>query len=62
MSTEKALALAMAQGHRIYALTAENACQLNHIFIDDGSRAEFQLALANCLEVIVFQAPLTVNG
>lgn len=50
----------MAQGQRIYTLTAENASQLNQITIDDGSRAEIQLALVNDLEVTVHQAPITV--
>lgn len=62
VSTAKALALAMAQGQRIYTLTDENASQLNNITIDDGSRAEIQLALVNGLEVTVHQAPITVNG
>lgn len=62
VSTAKALALAMAQGQRIYTLTAENASELNNITNDDGSRTEIQLALSKGLEVTVHQAPITVNG
>jgi len=62
VSTAKALAIAMAQGQRIYTLTQSNASQLNHITIDDGSRNEIQNALANGLEVTVHQSPISVNG
>jgi hypothetical protein len=62
VSTAKALALAMAQGQRIYTLSSENASQLNNITIDDGARAEIQQALVQGLEVTVHQAPITVNG
>ena len=62
VSTAKALALAMAQGQRIYTLTSANASQLTFITIDDGSRTAIQQALAQGLEVTVHQSPITVNG
>ena len=62
MSTAKALALAMAQGQRVYTLTSTNASQLNNITIDDGARAEIQSALSQGLEVTVHQSPIGVNG
>jgi len=62
VSTAKALAIAMAQGQRIYTLTSANASQLNNITIDDGSRSAIQQALVQGLEVTVHQSPITVNG
>ncbi|MFV1873038.1 MAG: hypothetical protein ACMZ64_06945 [Oleiphilus sp.] len=62
VSTAKALALAMAQGQRIYTLTSENASELNNISIDEGARAEVQQALVQGMEVTVHQAPINVNG
>ena len=62
VSTAKALALATAQGQRIYTLTSENADQLTNITIDDGARAEIQSALGIGLEVTVHQNPISVNG
>lgn len=62
VSTAKALAIAMAQGQRIYTLTSANASQLNNITIDDGSRSAIQQALVQGLEVTVHQSPINVNG
>ncbi len=62
VSTAKALAIAMAQGQRIYTLNANNASQLNNIIIDEGSRSEIIAALSEGLEVTVHEAPITVNG
>ena len=62
VSTAKALAIAMAQGQRIYTLTSANASQLNFITIDEGARSEIQQALVQGLEVTVHQSPISVNG
>tara|TARA_R110001599_G_scaffold233082_1_gene432253 strand:- start:546 stop:3497 length:2952 start_codon:yes stop_codon:yes gene_type:complete len=62
VSTAKALAIAMAQGQRIYTLTSANASQLNFITLDEGARSEIQQALVQGLEVTVHQSPITVNG
>ena len=62
VSTAKALAVAMAQGQRIYRLTQSNAAELANITIDDGARTEIQQALNLGLEVTVHQSPITVNG
>ena len=62
VSTAKALAVAMAQGQKIYTLTSNNANELAIITIDDGARTEIQQALNLGLEVTVHQSPITVNG
>ena len=62
VSTAKALAVAMAQGQRIYRLTQSNAAELANITIDDGARTEIQQALNLGLEVTVHQSPITING
>ena len=62
VSTAKALALASAEGQRIYTLTSDNAEQLANITIDDGARAEVQSALGLGLEVTVHESPISVNG
>jgi len=62
VSTAKALAIAMAEGQRIYTLTSDNAEQLANITIDDGARAEIGSALGLGLEVTLHQIPISVNG
>ncbi|TVP58437.1 MAG: hypothetical protein EA349_04600 [Halomonadaceae bacterium] len=62
VSTAKALALAMAQGQKIYTLTQTNASSLNLITIDSEARSEIQSALQRGYEVTVHEAPLNVNG
>jgi len=62
VSTAKALAIAMAEGQRIYTFTSDNAEQLANITIDEGSRSEIQSALSLGLEVTVHQSPISVNG
>jgi hypothetical protein len=62
VSTAKALALAMAQGQRIYTLTQDNAYNLSQITIDSEARSEIQSALQRGYEVTVHETPLNVNG
>ncbi|OZG74354.1 hypothetical protein BTA51_04905 [Hahella sp. CCB-MM4] len=62
VSTVKALAIAMAQGQRIYTLTQANSEQLSAINIDDGARNEIRRAIQEGFEVTVHQSPITVNG
>jgi len=62
VSTAKALALAMAQGQRIYTLTQDNASSLSLITIDSTARSEVQSALQRGFEVTVHAQPINVNG
>jgi len=62
VSTAKALALAMAQGQRVYTLTQDNSHNLSQITIDSEARSEIQNAIQRGYEVTVHQAPLNVNG
>lgn len=62
VSTAKALALAMAQGQRIYTLTQDNTHNLSQITIDSEARSEIQSALQRGYEVTVHELPLNVNG
>ena len=62
VSTAKALALAMAQGQRVYTLTQDNSHNLSQIIIDSEARSEIQNAIQRGYEVTVHQAPLNVNG
>ncbi|MBS3804675.1 MAG: transglutaminase family protein [Oleiphilaceae bacterium] len=62
VSTAKALALAMAEGQRIYTLTQDNATNLSQITIDSDARSEIQMALQRGFEVTVHQQPINVNG
>jgi hypothetical protein len=62
VSTAKALALAMAQGQRVYTLTNDNAYNLSQITIDSEARSEIQSAIQRGYEVTVHEAPLNVNG
>lgn len=62
VSTAKALALAMAQGQRIYTLTQDKASNLSLITIDSEARSEIQSALQRGYEVTVHAQPINVNG
>jgi len=62
VSTAKALAIAMAQGQKIYTLTQNNEAQLANITIEQGARNEILSALNAGLEVTVHESPITVNG
>ena len=62
VSTAKALALAMAQGERVYTLTQDNAYNLSQITIDSEARSEIQNAIQRGYEVTVHENPLNVNG
>ncbi|SOB76049.1 hypothetical protein SAMN04488490_1720 [Marinobacter sp. LV10R510-11A] len=62
VSTAKALALAMAQGQRVYTLTQDNASSLSLITIDSAARSEIQSALQQGFEVTVHAQPINVNG
>jgi len=62
VSTAKALALAMAQGQRVYTLTQDNSHNLSQITIDSEARTEIQNAIQRGYEVTVHETPLNVNG
>ena len=62
VSTAKALALAMAEGQKIYTLTEDNAASLSLITIDSEARSEIQTALQRGFEVTVHEQPINVNG
>ncbi|MDP5241123.1 transglutaminase-like domain-containing protein [Uliginosibacterium sp. 31-16] len=62
VSAVKALALAGAQGQKIYTLTQANAASLSQISIDEDARSEISSALQNGKEVTVHEKPITQNG
>ncbi|MDB5813858.1 MAG: sugar-binding protein [Rhodocyclales bacterium] len=62
VSAVKALALAAAQGQRIYTLTQANVASLDQITIEPEAKAEIADALQNGKEVTVHQNPISQNG
>jgi transglutaminase-like putative cysteine protease len=62
ISAVQALALAAAQGQRIYTLTAANAQSLAQITIEPEAQAEIANALQSGKEVTVHQSPINQGG
>lgn len=66
VSAVKAIALAAAQGQKIYTLNAQNQpyhqALLAEMTIDADAKAEIQNSLAAGMEVTTHQAEITVNG
>lgn len=62
VSTAKAIAMAIAQGQRIYTISRKNRDSLGEVDADDHAKLEMSKAIEKGYEVVVHQYPVRINS